>query len=1035
MVFKKISVIFTVMMLVITSLTQQVVEAKTTVKEGSYLGQIAILKDGESNPSMSASFFADDIDLLVNGDKATLSFYIVNKDSTPNSQLKEAYLEYNGQSYTAIKQEGFVNKVFNNSGMSGITPGETYPADKFVVEFPSVALVSNKLDFKAKVSIMPMYVNFDMQITNYDLLRPLYNGIFEGTSKILKDGEQTNSMSAAYFAKEVDLEIQGDQATLNFYVLNKDLAEDSTLRSASINYAGNTYQAIKQAGFVDKVVNGGGMSGVGANTLQPTNKFSVTLPKLSLLNKHFDFSASIHTGMFPMDVTFDMQVNNLVLSDGDIEQPEIIKADYINVETALAKIPSDLSIYTSESVEKLKQAQSAIIYDLPQEKQAEVDLMAKNLETAISELVLIDTTPDFDLADGSYQADLGIMNSGNFDKPSMSQGLFYSEALIEVNGDTSELVMYVINPIPNFPSEDLPLKDFIVNYQGKQYTASLDANNPEVKYFEKSAMFIPTAGEYPTMKIIVEVPTSAILGASKAQVTGETLVTVMNMNVDFYIKLSNLSNDDGDIEIPEVELANYAQVQAALAKIPSDLSIYTTESVEKLKQAKTAIVYDLPLTQQAEVDKMADNLEKAISELVLIEVEKPSFSDGDYTAKLSIRKDGDFTSSSISQNLYHENVDIKVSGEEALLTMYVINPVPNFSDQGLALKDYQLHYANKTYHAKIDEANPVAKMFNKDPMFIPESGMYPTAKVEVKLPIKALIDSSTAHLSGTTFVSVVMNQNVDFYVSLTEFKDSEGNDVGGIVPEEPDLEVDPEIEPDVEEELVPNTNLSDGNYSASLDIRKASDFSSPSISKPLFHPMMDISIKGDNALLTMYLIDPIPNYINEGTPLSNTKLTYQGKTYQVNLIKDSSAIRYFNTAPGFIDKAGNYTTSKLQVSVPKSAINDSLSPSVKVSTYVDAVMDMNQEFYLVINNLKKGNTGASATEPDNDIDEENIEDEEDSTLVTKPNINDNNNNTTDTLLINTDSSIMLYLFIASLLSILALVIYAIYRSLWRNAHA
>ncbi len=64
----------------------------------------------------------------------------------------------------------------------------------------------------------------------------------------------------------------------------------------------------------------------------------------------------------------------------------------------------------------------------------------------------------------------------------------------------------------------------------------------------------------------------------------------------------------------KVEKADYSKVDAALANIPKDLSIYTKESVAKLEEAKEAVVRDLDITK-AEVDKMAEAIQKAIDNL------------------------------------------------------------------------------------------------------------------------------------------------------------------------------------------------------------------------------------------------------------------------------------------------------------------------------------------------------------------------------------------------------------------------------------
>ncbi len=64
------------------------------------------------------------------------------------------------------------------------------------------------------------------------------------------------------------------------------------------------------------------------------------------------------------------------------------------------------------------------------------------------------------------------------------------------------------------------------------------------------------------------------------------------------------------------EDADYTAVDAALAKIPADLSIYTEESVRRLTEAKNAVVRGLKKSEQARVDAMARTIEEAVAALV-----------------------------------------------------------------------------------------------------------------------------------------------------------------------------------------------------------------------------------------------------------------------------------------------------------------------------------------------------------------------------------------------------------------------------------
>lgn len=67
---------------------------------------------------------------------------------------------------------------------------------------------------------------------------------------------------------------------------------------------------------------------------------------------------------------------------------------------------------------------------------------------------------------------------------------------------------------------------------------------------------------------------------------------------------------EGRTPICGAEPADYSAVDAALESIPSDLTVYTDESVEGLNVATTSVVRGRVIARQAEVDEMAKAIEK-----------------------------------------------------------------------------------------------------------------------------------------------------------------------------------------------------------------------------------------------------------------------------------------------------------------------------------------------------------------------------------------------------------------------------------------
>ena len=81
---------------------------------------------------------------------------------------------------------------------------------------------------------------------------------------------------------------------------------------------------------------------------------------------------------------------------------------------------------------------------------------------------------------------------------------------------------------------------------------------------------------------------------------------------------------EGETPLCGAEPADYSAVDAALAKIPEDLTAYTDETVTALNNAKANVVKGKVLAKQSEVDAMAAAIERAISDL--------TFKPADYTA-------------------------------------------------------------------------------------------------------------------------------------------------------------------------------------------------------------------------------------------------------------------------------------------------------------------------------------------------------------------------------------------------------------------
>ena len=142
--------------------------------------------------------------------------------------------------------------------------------------------------------------------------------------------------------------------------------------------------------------------------------------------------------------------------------------------------------------------------------------------------------------------------------------------------------------------------------------------------------------------------------------------------------------------------ADYTKVNEAKAKVPSDLSIYTDESVNALKDALALVEDGKNITEQATVDGYADAINKAIEGLVkkpiiykVIEGEGGTF----------VKKSGKDISIRIDHE-YTENVKVEVDGKEVDKVHYKVtkgSTIITFDDMYLNTLAVGTHHVKVTF--------------------------------------------------------------------------------------------------------------------------------------------------------------------------------------------------------------------------------------------------------------------------------------------------------------------------------------------------
>lgn len=144
---------------------------------------------------------------------------------------------------------------------------------------------------------------------------------------------------------------------------------------------------------------------------------------------------------------------------------------------------------------------------------------------------------------------------------------------------------------------------------------------------------------------------------------------------------------------------------------------------------------------------------------------------GVYTADVSMLKDGTESELSMCAGFFAAKADVEIKGDNAIITTYVVNPVPAFpkEDNGNydeVLKNVKASIAGKEYTATVGK-NLIDKVFDKGGMSGTIIGTsYPCNPIELTVPKTSL---NNTHIDLSAFVNVVMKTNVDFDMKLANY--------------------------------------------------------------------------------------------------------------------------------------------------------------------------------------------------------------------------------------------------------------------------
>lgn len=264
-----------------------------------------------------------------------------------------------------------------------------------------------------------------------------------------------------------------------------------------------------------------------------------------------------------------------------IEALKLKSADYSELDNIIAKIPANLSIYTDESVTALNSVLNSIDRSLDITQQEQVDEYVIALTDAIEALKL-------------KSADYTALEAAIAKIP-VNLSIYTDESVNTLND--------VLNSID---------KNLDITQQNRVDEYVIKVNNAVASLVLKSA-------DYAELEIAIKsVPSDLSIYTDESSAELKTILAEIDKSLD----ITNQAQvdkwvDEIPIAIQKLILnpADYSALEKAIATIPSDLSIYTEESVAALQEIIDSIDYSLNITQQEQVDEYTEQITEAISNL------------------------------------------------------------------------------------------------------------------------------------------------------------------------------------------------------------------------------------------------------------------------------------------------------------------------------------------------------------------------------------------------------------------------------------
>ncbi len=494
---------------------------------------------------------------------------------------------------------------------------------------------------------------------------------------------------------------------------------------------------------------------------------------------------------------------------------------------------------------------------------------------------------------------------------SMSDPLFYDSAYLTDNGDgTTTVSIYAIDPVPGYADYGKPVETFIACGSDEDVTVT-GSGTEDYELAEDGDSFADVA-------TIVEKAASLYYDA--AGVFIPTAGYYDSDEITFTVDNNAIRNSKNGALFVEVFVGTVMQSWQKLYIVFDDVDDWSTGTSSFAAEA-------LPGTTVSGLDTFAEeHPEYGNVEMVMGEVGTDTEAKLEKAAIEELLEDLDYGRSTTyyTFDLYDE------AGESITETDSVIEiAIPWSLEEGKTLSVFRSHGTDRSVQ-QFSALTKRAGTNGKDGTFYYDSDAGKVYIYTNKFSVYAIHEETTSTSSSTS-----TGGSTSSTTTTTTTTDTSST-----------------------------TSSMDGTYLVPVSMRKYTDFNANSMCDTLFYDYATMTISGTSATITVYVIDPIPNYQSYGTPISNVKVKYGATT--VSAVLDSSAQKglYFAADGSFIPTSGYYNADPVTFTVPYAYVAGSSGKTMLMQAYVNAVMASTESFYMVFDtdNMTKDATLTTSTE-------------------------------------------------------------------------